>query len=74
MKKNRFKKTRHDAHALMADDHFRLAGRMYRIKEVSHHGLTSVLITFYALSDAPVAVIQSMHVARNTPFTIYNQK
>lgn len=74
MKKS-FKKTNNvDADLLMADDRFRMGGRMYRIKTVTRHGNCSILITFYALEDVPVAVVQSMHVARNTPFKIYNQK
>ena len=71
MKKKMFKTHTIEASNLMPDDRFRMGGRLYRIHSVTKHGNCSTLVQFYPLNDLPVAVIQSMHVTRNTSFKIY---
>jgi len=72
--KKMFRKNRVEAAELMTDDHFRMAGKLYRIRNVTNHGDCAVLISFYPVHNLPVITISSMYLLRNTPFKIYNQK
>ena len=69
--------TRHvKAKRLMADDWFKMAGRMYRIAQVQKNMYNCRIITFYPVHPEPYEppTFSTLIVPKNTVFKIWNQK
>lgn len=60
------------ASALMQDDHFEMAGEMYRVDSVRKDGFENRVISAYPVDGDPIVRIE-ITLDPDTPFKIYNQ-
>lgn len=60
------------ASALMQDDHFEMAGEMYRVDAVRKDSFDNRTIVAFPVNGDPILRIE-VTVAYDTPFKIYNQ-
>ncbi len=67
------KQTKVYATSLTEDDHFELAGEMYRIEAIRKDYYDNRIITAYPQHGDPVLRI-IVTVPSDTPFTIFNQQ
>lgn len=68
-----FTKSTQKVSDLLADDWFRVAGQLYRVKEVMSNGLGEMVIHFYPAVSDTEEPINVLIVANDTVFVVHTQ-